>query len=319
VLLGGWIIASAAPFLAVLLWKSYGGSIYFPELGIVTCGHLLNVGLTIAVATLAACATEHPSTAAIVTLGVTVGTWILNFAAAVHGGIWERAAGFTPTAIVAEMQHGLVRLDVVLVALTLIVASVWVAGIWIRVGVPVRQRMRESLVVGVAAVAVAAACGFATASRDFSENRGNSFSKAEEDALRGITVPVRMVVHLAPEHPRRSDLHRRVIGKLRRALPGLDVRYESATTIGLFEQTNPHYGEIWYELGGRTSTSRSVTPEGVLERIFELASVTPAAEREDDIFRGHPLAVEPRGAAAVFYGIWPAAVAGTAFIWRRKS
>jgi hypothetical protein len=128
-----------------------------------------------------------------------------------------------------------------------------------------------------------------------------------------------MVVHLAPEDPRRSDLDRRVIGKLRRALPGLDVRYESATTIGLFEQTNPHYGEIWYELGGRTSTSRSVTPEGVLERTFELASVTPAAEREDDIFRGHQLAVEPRGAAAVFYGIWPAAVAGTAVIWRRKS
>jgi hypothetical protein len=155
------VIASAAPFLAVLLWKSYGGSIYPPELGVVTMGHVLNAGLTIAVASLAACATEHPSTAAIVTLGVTVGTWILNFAAAIHGGLWERAAGFTPTAIVAEMQHGLVRLDVVLVALTLIVALVWLAGIWIRLGVPVRQRTRESLVVGGAALALAAACSFA--------------------------------------------------------------------------------------------------------------------------------------------------------------
>jgi hypothetical protein len=128
-----------------------------------------------------------------------------------------------------------------------------------------------------------------------------------------------MVVLLAPEDPRRSDLDRRVIGKLRRALPTLDVRYESATTIGLFEQTNPRYGEIWFEVGGRTATSRSGTPEGVLERIFELASLTPPAEREEDIFRGHPLATEPRGAATVFYGNWPAAVAGTAFIRRRKS
>ena len=80
-------------------------------------GHLLNAGLTIALAAAAASLTEHPSTAAILTLSVTVGTWIVNFVAAVQGGIWERAAGYTPTAMVAEFQHGLVRLDVVLVAL----------------------------------------------------------------------------------------------------------------------------------------------------------------------------------------------------------
>ena len=28
-------------------------------------------------------------------------------------------------------------------------------------------------------------------------------------------------------------------------------RTTSATSIGLFEQTSPHYGEIWYELDGR--------------------------------------------------------------------
>jgi len=319
VLIAGWVIASAAPVAAVLLWKSYGGPIYLPELATVSFGHLLNAGLTIAVATLAACVTEHPSTAAIVTLGVTVGTWILNFVAAVHGGFWERVAGFTPTAMVAELQHGLVRLDVVLVAAVLIAALVWAAGIWIRLGVPVRHRVRESAVVGVAAAAVVWACSMTAVSRDFSENRANSFSKPDEEALRRIATPLRMVVHLAPEDPRRSDLDRRVIGKLRRVLPALDVRYESSTTIGLFEQTDPHYGEIWYELGGRTITSRSATPEGVLERIYELAAVTPEAELEEDIFRGHPLAVEPRGAAAVFYGIWPAAVAGTALIWRRKS
>ena len=47
-------------------------------------GHLLNAGLTIALAAAAASMTEHPSTAAIVTLSVTVGTWIINFIAAVQ-------------------------------------------------------------------------------------------------------------------------------------------------------------------------------------------------------------------------------------------
>ena len=36
-------------------------------------------------------------------------------------------------------------------------------------------------------------------------------------------------------------------------MPRLQVQYVSATSIGLFEQTSPHYGEIWYELGGRRS------------------------------------------------------------------
>src|SRR5206468_6735297 len=65
VLLAGWIVASAAPAAAILLWKIYGGAIYAPELMSVAAGHLLNAGLTIALAAAAAAITEHPSTAAI--------------------------------------------------------------------------------------------------------------------------------------------------------------------------------------------------------------------------------------------------------------
>ena len=91
----------------------------------------------------------------------------------------------------------------------------------------------------------------------------------------------------------------------------------SATSIGLFEQNAPHYGEIWYELGGRREMSRVTTAEGVLETIYALAGVKPPLESEDAIFRGHPLAVPPKGAAAVFYGIWPAlVVAGAVLVGR---
>ena len=89
VLIGAWIVASLAPFAAVLLWRQYGGHVHLPELMTVAIGHLLNAGLTIALAAAAAAMTEHPSTAAIFTLAVTVGTWVLNFIAAVQGGFWE--------------------------------------------------------------------------------------------------------------------------------------------------------------------------------------------------------------------------------------
>jgi hypothetical protein len=101
-------------------------------------------------------------------------------------------------------------------------------------------------------------------------------------------------------------------------MPSVQVNYVSATSTGLFEQTTDHYGEIWYELGSRRAMSRLTTAEGVLETIYGLAGMTQPVEDEDSIFRGHPLAVPPGGAAAVFYGIWPALVVAAAFIHYRR-
>src|SRR6185295_2022144 len=128
---------------------SYGGSVYPPELLAVIAGHVLNAALTIALAAATASLTDHPSTAAIVTLSVTVGTWIVNFIAAVHGGLWERAARYTPTAMVAELQHGLIRLEVVLAAMALTIGGLALAAIWMRLGIAVRRRVFESVVAGV--------------------------------------------------------------------------------------------------------------------------------------------------------------------------
>ena len=319
VLLVGWLIASIAPVVAIGLWKSYGGASYAPELATVATGHLLNAGLTIALAAAAASITEHPSTAAIVTLSVTVGTWIVNFIAAVQGGIWERVASYTPTAMVAEFQHGLLRLDMVLIALTLIIGGLALAAIWMRGGNTVRWRVSESLAAGVIMMIAVAGCARANVSWDTSENRMNSFSEADERALRQIRTPLRIEAHLAPEDPRRSDLERRALSKLRRVMPNVKVEYLSATSIGLFEQTSAHYGEIWYELGGKKEMSRITTAEGVLETIYSLAGIPPPAEDDESVFRGHPLAVPPKGAAAVFYGIWPVVVIVSSILTRKRS
>jgi ABC-2 type transport system permease protein len=318
VLLAGWLVASVAPLVAVLLWRTYGGSIYAPELATVALGHVLNAGLAISLSAATASLTEHPSTAAILTLGVTVGTWILNFIAAVQGGIWERAAGYTPPAMVAQFQHGLIRLDVVLIASVFTIAGLALAAVWLRLGMPVRRRVRESIALGALATGVVFACTFVTPSWDTSESRTNSFPQADEETLGRIRAPLRIEVHLAPEDPRRSDLDRKAIAKLRRVMPDVQVQYVSATSIGLFEQTAPHYGEIWYELGGRREMNRVTTAEGALETIYALAGVKAPVENDELIFRGHPLAVAPNGAAAVFYGIWPASIVAGALLIRRR-
>jgi len=317
VLLAGWVAAMLPPLSAIPLWKSYGGTIYAPELIALSAGHLLNGGLTIALAATMAALAEHPSTAAILTLAITVGTWIVDFFAAIQGGWWERAAGYTPAAMVAEFQHGLVRLDTVLIVLALIAAGLAVAAVWMRLGTPVKRRVCESAAIGVVAACAIFAFAHVRPNWDLSEARGNSFPEADERALRKIRGPLQIEVHLAAEDPRRLDLEHHALSKLRRVMPDLEVRYVASTSIGLFEQTRAGYGEIWYEIGGRQTMSRVTTVEGVLEAIYSVAGVTPPVESDDDVFRGHPLATLPKGAGVAFYAGWPGVVLAGIILRRR--
>jgi ABC-type transport system involved in multi-copper enzyme maturation permease subunit len=320
VALMGWLLAMLPAFSAILLWRSYGGSLYPPELAAVITGHVLNAGLTIALGAAMASLAEHPSTAAILTLSLTIGTWIVNFFAAIQGGWWERAAAYTPAAIVADFQHGLVRLSTTVISLAVILAGLALAAIWMRLGLAIKHRVFESVSLALLAVALIFACTFARASWDTSENRNNSFSEADERALLQIHSLLRIEAHLAAEDPRRFDLEHRALSKLRRLLPNLEVRYIAATSIGLFEQTSAGYGEIWYQLDGKKTMSRITTAEGVLETIYSLAGITPPKENEAEMFHGHPLAVQPKGAAAVFYLLWPIVIAfaGIFVRWKLK-
>jgi ABC-2 type transport system permease protein len=317
VAMAGWLIAMVPAFSTLVLWKIYGGSLCAPEMATLAAGHMLNAALTIALGAAAASIAAHPSTAAMITLGVTVGTWIVSFVAAVQGGIWERVAAFTPSAMVGDFQHGLLRLDEVLIGGVLVMAGLGLAATWQRIGVRMGRRMAESAaLLGVAALAILG-CSTVRASWDTSESRANSFPKADEQALAQIRGPLKMRVHLAPEDPRRVDLEHRVLSRLRRVMPNLEIEYQSATSIGLFEQTANGYGELVYSLQGRSATSRATTPEAVLETIYELASVTAPADVTEVAFRGHPLAAAPTGAAPIFYGLWPGATLAC-FWWVRR-
>jgi hypothetical protein len=220
--------------------------------------------------------------------------------------------------MVAEFQHGLVRLDTLLIALVLIATGLGFAAIWMRLGTAVKRRVYDSIGLGAFAAVAIFACAFCAVSWDASESRGNSFPESDELALRQIKAPLRIVVHLAPEDPRRFDLEHHALSKLRRVMPRVQVQYVSATSIGMFEQTNPHYGEIWYYLDGRKTVSRIVTAEGVLEAIYSIANVAPPVENDEEIFRGHPLAVAPNGAGAVFYGVWPGLIVLGGILLRRR-
>lgn len=305
VILAAWIVAWIPGLVALALWKSYGGDLHSLEVLILLLGHLLRGMLSAGIAIAAAAVTESASSAAIVTLGLTVGSWALDFMAAGRGGWLQQLANYTPTAALRFFEQGLLRLSTLIGMLAIIVASFALATVWLHTGRTLRHRLFATILIPVLTGVVMLGATRVRASWDFSENRRNSFSRADEDALGKIQEPLRITAILAPEDPRLTDFEQNVVRKLRRNLSHLEVNYAANSQTGLFEAGDDHYGEIWYEMRGQKIMDRSTIEQVVLEQIYKLAGVSqPATDGEPD-FPGYPLAAQPKWAAWIFYGAWP--------------
>jgi ABC-2 type transport system permease protein len=305
VLLGGWLVTLCAGLLAIVLWKSYGGHLYAPETLNLLLGHLLRTLLSAGIAIAAAAIAENAASAAIVTLGFTVGTWALDFIAAGRGGFLQQLAAYTPTAMLRFFEQGLLRLNVVTVVLAFSVAGFALATIWLHPGRTWRFRLLGTASLALLLAFVTVAANGMRSSWDISENRRNSFSRADEAALRQIDQPLKVIVVLSPEDPRLTDFEQNVLRKLRRVLGRLEVDYAGAGRTGLFEKPEDHYGEIWYEMNGQRVMERSTIEEIVLEQIYKLAGISPPMRSDESLFAGYPLAARAKGASWIFYGLWP--------------
>ena len=307
VLLAGWIVAAVPGLLAILLWKSYGGHLFAPETLNLALGHLLRMMLSGSIAFAAAAITENAASAAIITLGITVGTWALDFIAAGRGGWLQQLANYTPSAALRFFEQGLLRLSTVIVMAAIIIAGFVLAVIWLHTGRSLRLKLISTVVLTIILAGVAVAATGIRTSWDLSENRRNSFSPADEATLRQIRQPLQITLFLSAEDPRLTDFEQNILKKLRRSLPHLEVVYAAGSRTGLFENTDEHYGEIWYELGGRKVMERSTIDEVVLEQIYSLAGVAKPEQIPTDEFPGYPLAAQPRHASLIFYLLWPLA------------
>jgi len=308
VLICGWFIAWVPGLLALILWKSYGGHLYGPETLNLLLGHLLRMMVSGGVAVAAAAIAESAASAAIVTLGFTLGTWALDFIAAGRGGLLQELANYTPTAALRIFEQGQLRLATVVVMVTLSLGGFVLAAVWLNTGRSLRHRLLATLALSLVLAAVVTGAAGLRQSSDMSENRRNSFSPADEAALRQIREPLHVTVFLSPEDPRLMDLDRSILGKLKRILPKLEVDYAATSRSGLFEDADDHYGEIWYEMNERKVMNRSTTEAIVLEQLYQLSGLTPPEHSEENEFAGHPLAARPQNASWIFYIAWPLAI-----------
>jgi ABC-2 type transport system permease protein len=313
-LLAGWLLAWIPGLLAVMLWKIYGGTLYAPELLNLLLGHLLRVILASGVAVAAASIATNASSAAIATLGFTVGTWALEFIGENRGGLLQKLASYTPTSALRVFEQGQFRLSTAVVTAALGIGGFALAAVWMPLGRTPLKRAIGTLTVAGLLLAAAFAGAMLRPAFDLSENRRNSFSEAEEAALQKIHEPLRVTVFLGPEDPRLIDLDRGVLSKLERILPSVEVVNASHSQTGLFEGSGDRYGEIWYEMGGRRVMSRSTTEPIVLGLIYDLARVPAPAQNTEPEYAGHRLAARPTGAGWIFYLLLPMVVVASAWL-----
>lgn len=294
-LIVAWLLSLIAFGIAMALWCSYGGHLDGGEVANVLLGYTLRFVFTAAIAMCAAALVPGAANAAVVVLAFTIGTWALDFLATGRGGIWQTLASYTPAAALRSFERGLLRVDGVVVMLIITIVALYVTARFLNLGSIVAAAI--AVVIAAGAIVVASHVNL---SADLSEDRRNSFSPADERALRSIKEPLTITVWLAAEDPRMNDFERNVLVKLKRTM-SVRVNYPLEGRTGLF---GDQYGQIEYRIGGRTAVNRSTTEEIVLETIFELARV-PVPPHSESAYTGYPLSTRPAGAAVVFYVVWP--------------
>lgn len=313
-LLAGWLVCLIPAVAALVCWRMWGGHLPAPETLNLLLGHTLRYLVTCSVAMMAASVFEGAASAAIAVLSLTIGAWALDFFAAGRGGWIAAASRYTPSAMLRQFERGLLEYDAVIAAVVAAVAVLSVAAACLDLRVSPRARTMRIAVTLVLAVVVLSVTRTGR-SADLSEDRRNSFSSADERLLRSIKEPVTIRIHLAAEDPRANDYERNVMTKLRRALPVLRAEYPYAGRTALFDG-DERYGTIVYRVGAKEAVSRSTTEEIVLDELETLAGLTPP-ERGESEYAGHPLNASPRGAATLFYVVWPLLVIVSVAISRR--
>jgi ABC-type transport system involved in multi-copper enzyme maturation permease subunit len=310
-----WLVALIPAASALVLWRALGGHLYAIETLNLLLGHLLYGLLIGAVALFAAAIAESAATAAIITLAVTIGSWILDFSLAGQPGLAEWVSRLSLTQALRAFEQGLFSLGLVLGTLAAILGLMTLAALWLHPGVALRLKLMRSLACAAIAGTLALVAAQARTTIDVTEDRRNSFPAADQRTLATLRAPLLITVHLAPEDPRYVDLRRNVLAKLERVVPDVTIRLAGASHLfGRAEEEN--YGEVEYSYGARLDQSRSTSHREILPLLYGLAGVPTPTPTPGEDYPGYPLVTNPALVLPWFLGGLPLLIA--AAWWRSR-
>jgi hypothetical protein len=314
-----WLVTLIPTASALLLWLSFGGHLNALETSSLLVGHLLYGLLIGAIALFAAAISDNSATAAIVTLALTIGSWVLDFALAGQSGVLGWVSRLSLTQALRTFEQGLLSAALVLGMCVAIAGFVTLAAIWLHPGTSLDKKFaRTILCVGIAGALLAIATQLRKSS-DVSEDKRNSFPVADQRALAGLNEPLIITVHLAPEDPRYVDLQRNVLSKLERIVPNVTIRLVTIGQSVIRSAGEVSYGEIEYSYGGRSAKSRSTSHREALPLLYGLAGVPAPTPQIGQEYPGYPLVSDGWIALPWFFVVLPLLIAVAWWRWNRHA
>jgi len=302
-----WCLVSIPVLSALAIWIMFGGHLAAVETFNLLLGHLLYGLLVGAVGLFAAIISDSSSTAAIIALAVTIGSWVLDFTLAGRSGLLAWIAQLSLTQTLRPFEQGLLSVGLTFGIVAVICGLATLTIVWLPPGISQRVKSVRSL---FCLLGIAIALGIAAQVRnvvDLSEDRRNSFSSADEKLLAELRLPLTISINLVPEDPRYIDLRRNVLSKLERAMRNVTVVLANGRqTVASLSDT---YGQIEYAYGGRTDTSRSTSPREILPLLYALAGVQPPSPGRGEEYPGYPLVVNAEAALLWFFAGLPFLIA----------
>jgi ABC-2 type transport system permease protein len=310
-LFAAWLIALIPVLSALVWWGLLGGHLDMRETATLMLGHLLYALLIGAISFLAAALTEGGATAAILALAVTLGSWVLDFAALDRGGVSSLLAAMSLTSLLRPFEQGLLSVPTVLAMLIATAGFLALTAVWLPPGIPLGRKFKGSALIVVAAAILISGAAQAKTVLDVTPDRRNSFPLSDEKLLGQLQDRLLVTVHMASSDPRLVDLDRKVLARLKRAMPRVTIQIaEPGQTSPFGTAGDENYGEIVLTYHGRSATTRSTGAGEILPILYELAGTglpAPGAPGPDE--PGYPLVADASNAAVWFYGLQPLAFA----------
>lgn len=303
-----WSVMLLPSLLAMAFWYGAGGHLAIAEVANLVLGHFLYASVIAVISLLAAAVAESSASAAIASIGVTLGFWVLDFAAVGSSGLLTSLSDLSLTTVLRSFERGIFSLSAVVGSLAAALGLALVAGIWLHPGRSAGARLFRSAVALVMTVVVILAISQSSLFRDATEDRRNSFSRADESVLRTAQGQLTIEVFLASEDPRLYDLERSILGKLNRAMPDVRVIYADVGMDKVLAGADDQYGQVMYRHEDRQEMSRSTSEEEVLPIVFEIMGLNRLPSDESAVYPGYPLVAGTRWAKATFYILLPLAV-----------
>lgn len=301
---------------AIIIWQLLGGDIHLPALLTLLLGHML-YALTIAcLALLATVVANTPATAAIICLAATLGSWVLDFGAA-NGGWMAALSGFSLTTLLRQFESGLLSSQAVVPFIAMSLTFFLMASVLSHPGRKLRSKLRSLAWIMIAVSAITFLAMQKPWYVDVTEDQHHSLNPADVRALRAMTSPLQITVHLAHDDGRRYDLERAVLMKLRRLMPTLKITYAATQPVGPFgTNASDKYGLIELDYAGRHDETYSTSPSEILALIHALAGQTVIPDKMPE-HRGHPLVASASRYGWWFYGALPFCFLASAWLVRR--